>query len=164
MKIIILVTIVAILMATSYYMIEYKFRRIPVTYVKIDRNKYDLILGRDAKQIFYAYHVKSMHGLDIESCKKRIDEGHSYIDGLSNYHPKDKLQDRKLNPFIFLNIGCLQNNYSNDEIHTVIMHETMHMSIKLFNYQWDTHEEEIITWAEQEANELIKLLKTLKYI
>jgi len=44
------------------------------------------------------------------------------------------------------------------------MHETMHMSIKLFNYQWDTHEEEIITWAEQEANELIKVLKTLKYI
>jgi hypothetical protein len=29
---------------------------------------------------------------------------------------------------------------------------------------WDSHEEEMITWAENEANEIVKLLKKEKYI
>jgi hypothetical protein len=126
--------------------------------------KYDLIIGKDATEIFNYYNVTEMHGLSLDGAISRIVEGGTYIDGLSNYHPMDKELDMKLKPFLFLNIGAINNDYTSDEIHTLIMHETMHMSVKQHHYQWDTQEEEIITWAEEQANMIFKLLKKDRYI
>lgn len=139
-------------------------KRMPETILSIDRGQYELLLGCDAKQVFLHYRVTSMHGLSLSGAEDRIAEGGSYIDGLCNYHPRDKNLDKNPLPFIFLNIGSLQNNYSNHEVYTCVMHECMHMAGRLYNDQWGTHEEEMITWAENEANEIIVLLQKKKFI
>lgn len=139
-------------------------KRMPETILSIDRGQYELLLGCDAKQVFLHYRVTSMHGLSLSGAEDRIAEGGSYIDGLCNYHPRDKNLDKSPLPFIFLNIGSLQNNYSNHEVYTCVMHECMHMAGRLYNDQWGTHEEEMITWAENEANEIIVLLQKKKFI
>jgi hypothetical protein len=54
--------------------------------------------------------------------------------------------------------------YSADEQKTAIMHETMHLAILLNNYDIKDKEEEAITFAEDEANKIIKKLKTLALI
>ena len=135
-----------------------------LTYKKYNFDDYDFIVGKDALQIFYAYKVSEMHGLSIAGAKKRIAEGGSYIDGLSNYHPMDKKLDMKLKPFLFLNITSLNKNYSPDEAITAVMHETMHMAIKHFKYDLENHEEDMVTYAENEGNKLIKLLKKENYL
>jgi len=139
-------------------------RIMPVGYESIDCGQYELILGSDAKQIFLRYQVLSMHGLSLSGADQRIAEGGSYIDGLTNYHPRDKNLTKKPLPFLFLNINSLQNNYSNHEVYTCIMHECMHMAGIIYDGCWDSHEEEMITWAEKEANALIVLLKQMKFI
>ena len=68
--------------------------------------KYDLIIGQDATEIFNYYNVTEMHGLSLDGAISRIVEGGTYIDGLSNYHPMDKELDMKLKPFLFL-INCV---------------------------------------------------------
>ena len=156
--------IVVVLMLSLLILLVIHKKKSVFDYKTYNYKKYDLILGKDACQVFYAYRVSEMHGLSIEGAKKRISQGGSYIDGLSNYHPKDKKLDMKLKPFIFLNLGSLNKNYSLDEIHTAVMHETMHMAIKCFNYDLENHEEDMITWAESEANKIIKLLNKEKYI
>ena len=44
------------------------------------------------------------------------------------------------------------------------MHETMHMGILLNNWDIKDKEEEAIGFAEEEANKIIKKLKSLKLI
>lgn len=139
-------------------------RNMPNGLESIDRGQYELLLGCDAKQVFLHYRVVSMHGLSLTGAEDRIAEGGTYIDGLCNYHPRDKNLDKNPLPFLFLNIGSLQNNYSNHEVYTCIMHECMHMAGLLYNGCWDSHEEEMVTWAEAEANRIIVLLKKKKFI
>jgi hypothetical protein len=139
-------------------------RKMPAGIESIDRGQYELLLGTDARQVFLYYRVSSMHGLSLSGAEDRIAEGGSYIDGLCNYHPKDKNLDKDPLPFLFLNIGSLQNNYSNHEVYTCIMHECMHMAGLMYDGCWDSHEEEMITWAEAEANKIIVLLQKKKYI
>ena len=139
-------------------------KRMPAGLESIDRGQYELLLGCNAKQVFLHYRVTKMHGLSLSGAEKRIAEGGSYIDGLCNYHPRDKSLKKNPQPFLFLNIGSLQNNYSNHEVYTCIMHECMHMAGIIYDGCWDSHEEEMITWAEAEANRIIVLLKNKKFI
>lgn len=139
-------------------------RKMPIGIESIDCGQYELLLGCDAKQVFLHYQVLSIHGLSLSGAEQRIAKGGSYIDGLCNYHPRDKSMSMKPLPFLFLNINSLQNNYSNHEVCTCIMHECMHMAGMLYNGCWDSHEEEMITWAETEANKIIVLLKKKKFI
>lgn len=139
-------------------------KTIPNGIIRIDRGQYELLLGCDAKQVFLHYRVQSMHGLSLSGAEQRIAEGGSYIDGLCNYHPRDKDLSLKPNPFLFLNIKSLQNNYSNHEVYTCIMHECMHLAGILYGGRWDSHEEEMITYAEQEANAIIVLLQKKRFI
>ena len=132
--------------------------------ISMDRNQYTLIIGEDATQIFEYYEVTEMHGLSLDGAISRIVEGGTYIDGLSNYHPLDKELDMKLKPFLFLNLYSIQNNYSNAAVNTLVMHECMHMAGKIYNGCWDSHEEEMITWAEQEANQIVRILTDKKFI
>lgn len=139
-------------------------KTLPINSEELDRGNYTLILGKDASEIFVHFGVLYLHGLSYADAVNTIDGGGSYIDGLTNYHPNDKGLDNMPIPFMFLNISSLQNNYSNHEVYTCIMHECMHMAGILYNGCWDSHEEEMIMWAEKEANEIIIILKNKKYI
>jgi len=162
MKTVLLILIIVIVLFGIRYV--FSVRNIPAGYDVIDMGQYELVLGTDAKQIFYRYRVSKMHGLSLDGAEKRIAEGGTYIDGLCNYHPRDKNLSLSPDPFLFLNIGSLQNNYSGHKVYTCVMHECMHMAGIKYNGCWDSHEEEMITWAEAEANRIIELLKKKKYI
>jgi hypothetical protein len=110
-----------------------------------------------------------MHGLNLKDAQaEEVDKTKGngvYIYGLTNYDPDDKKLTAKnpYKPFIFLNMGAFKR-YSADEQKTAIMHETMHLAILLNNWDIKDKEEEAITFAEDEANKIIKKLKTLALI
>ena len=52
--------------------------------------------------------------------------------------------------------------YNVTEKATAVMHETMHISILLNNWNIKGKEEEVITYAEDEANKIIEKLKDTK--
>ena len=133
-----------------------------------DMGKYLLLIGNDATDIFKYYNVEQMHGLNLndaiaEEIDKTVGNG-VYIYGLTNYDPADKKLTAKapFKPFLFLNMGAFKR-YSPSEQATAIMHETMHMSILLNNWDIRDKEEEAIGFAEEEANKIIKKIKIGKY-
>lgn len=121
-----------------------------MTSTHLEKDEYVLIIGSSATDIFDFYGVSEMHGLSKEMALNRIQEGGTYIDGLCNVHPSDsKRNDTKNKPFIFLNLmACDAPDY---KIMGRIMHECMHMAGMLWDGCWDSHEEEMISWAESEA-------------
>ena len=134
-----------------------------------DMGKYILVIGKDATDIFKFYNVDKMHGLNLkDAIAEEIDKTKGngvYIYGLTNYDPEDKKLVAKdpYKPFLFLNMGTFKR-YSADEQKTAIMHETMHMALLLYKWDAEKKSEEIITMAEDEANEIIRKLKSLNLI
>jgi len=134
-----------------------------------DMGKYLLIVGKDATDIFKYYNVKQMHGLNLKDAQaEEVDKTKGngvYIYGLANYHPADKKLTAKApyKPFVFLNMGTFKK-YSPSEQATAVMHETMHMSILLSNWNIKDKEEEAIGKAEEEANKIIAKLKGLNLL
>ncbi len=125
--------------------------------------KYILLAGNNATEIFDYYKVSKMHGLNradaqAEEVDKTTGNG-VYIYGLTNYDPEDKKLTAKdpYKPFLFINLGTFKK-YSLTEKATGVMHETMHMSILLNNWNIKDKEEEVITFAEEEANKIIEKL------
>lgn len=134
-----------------------------------DMGKYLLLIGNDATDIFKYYNVEQMHGLNLndaiaEEIDKTVGNG-VYIYGLTNYDPADKKLTAKapFKPFLFLNMGAFKR-YSPSEQATAIMHETMHMSILLNNWDIRDKEEEAIGFAEEEANKIINKIKAGRYL
>lgn len=130
---------------------------------KIDMGKYIVLFGDNATEIFDYYKVDEMHGLNrkdaqAEEVDKTVGNG-VYIYGLTNYDPADKKLTAKepYKPFIFINLGTFKR-YSLTEKATAIMHETMHMSILLNNWKIVDKEEEVISFAEEQANKIIEKL------
>jgi hypothetical protein len=136
---------------------------------EIDMGKYILLIGKDATDIFNYYKVKEMHGLNLKDAQaEEIDKTKGngvYIYGFTNYDPADKKLTAKdpYKPFLFLNMGTFKR-YSSDEQKTAIMHETMHMALLLYKWDAEKNSEEIVTMAEDDANIIIKKLKSLKLI
>ena len=134
---------------------------------KVNMGKYILLIGDDATEIFDYYKVTEMHGLNRKDAQaQEVDKttGNGvYIYGLTNYDPADKKLTAKdpYKPFLFLNMGTLRK-YNITEKATAIMHETVHMSILLNNWNIKNKEEEVITYAEDEANKIIEKLKNTK--
>jgi hypothetical protein len=134
-----------------------------------DMGKYVLIVGKDATDIFKYYNVKQMHGLNLKDAQaEEVDKTKGngvYIYGLTNYDPADKKLTAKApyKPFVFLNMGTFKK-YSPSEQATAVMHETMHMSILLSNWNIKDKEEEAIGKAEEEANKIIAKLKGLNLL
>lgn len=130
---------------------------------KIDMGKYIVLFGDNATEIFDYYKVDEMHGLNrkdaqAEEVDKTVGNG-VYIYGWTNYDPADKKLTAKepYKPFIFINLGTFKR-YSLTEKATAIMHETMHMSILLNNWKIIDKEEEVISFAEEQANKIIEKL------
>jgi hypothetical protein len=134
-----------------------------------DMGKYLLIVGKDATDIFKYYNVKQMHGINIKDAQaEEVDKTKGngvYIYGLTNYDPADKKLTAKApyKPFVFLNMGTFRK-YSPSEQATAVMHETMHISILLSNWNIKDKEEEAIGKAEEEANKIIAKLKGLNLL
>ena len=129
--------------------------------------KYILLIGNDATEVFDYYKVDEMHGLnraDAQAEEVDMTVGNGvYIYGLTNYDPADKKLTAKdpYKPFLFLNLGTFKK-YNVTEKATAVMHETMHISILLNNWNIKGKEEEVITYAEDEANKIIEKLKDTK--
>ena len=136
---------------------------------EFDMDKYILLIGKDATDIFKYYKVKEMHGLNLKDAQaEEIDKTKGngvYIFGLTNYDPADKKLIAKdpYKPFLFLNMGTFKR-YTPDEQKTAIMHETMHMALLLYKWDAEKNSEEIVSMAEEDANVIIKKLKSLKLI
>jgi hypothetical protein len=134
---------------------------------KVNMGEYILLIGKDATEIFDYYKVDEMHGLNRKDAQaQEVDKSTGngvYIYGLTNYDPADKKLTAKdpYKPFLFLNMGTLRK-YNITEKATAIMHETMHMSILLNNWNIKDKEEEAITYAEEQANKIIERLKNTK--
>jgi len=134
---------------------------------KIDMGKYVLLIGNNATEIFDYYKVPEMHGLNRKDAQaEEVDKTKGngvYIYGWTNYDPEDKKLTAKdpHKPFLFLNMGTFKR-YSITEKAIAVMHETMHMSILLNNWDITDKEEEVIGFAEKEANKIIEKLKTVK--
>ena len=134
-----------------------------------DMGQYILVIGKDATDIFKFYNVDKMHGLNLkDAIAEEIDKTKGngvYIYGLTNYDPEDKRLIAKdpYKPFLFLNMGTFKR-YSADEQKTAIMHETMHMALLLYKWDAEKKSEEIVTMAEDEANKIIRKLKSIKVI
>ena len=134
---------------------------------KVDMGKYIVLFGENATVPFDYYKVTEMHGLNrkdaqAEEVDKTVGNG-VYIYGWTNYDPADKKLTAKApyKPFLFLNMKTFKK-YSLTEKATAVMHETMHMAILLNNWKIVDKEEEVISFAESEANKIIEKMKTLK--
>ena len=130
---------------------------------KIDMGDYVLLAGNNATEIFDYYSVDEMHGLNRKDAQaEEVDKTKGngvYIYGWTNYDPADKKLTAKApyKPFLFLNLGTFKN-YSLTEKATAVMHETMHMAILLNNWKITDKEEEVISYAEEQANKIIEKL------
>lgn len=125
--------------------------------------KYILLAGDNATEIFDYYDVDEMHGLNradaqAEEVDKTVGNG-VYIYGWTNYDPADKKLTGKApyKPFLFINLGTFKK-YSITEKATAVMHETGHLSLLLNNWDVKNKEEEILGFAEDEANKIIDKL------
>lgn len=127
--------------------------------IVIERNTYDLMLSKCPCEMFDYFGVSEMHGLNADDCRKHPNTSESsYIAGWSNYYPKDTNRytwgDRR---FVYINLSRC-----NDDVETtrVVFHELLHHSIDLHHYDINK-EEEIITWADYETAEIVKIIKPI---
>jgi hypothetical protein len=120
-----------------------------------------LILGDKSVDLFNYFKVDELHGLNKKDALKHPETTESaYIYGLSNYIPKKSGNYKHGDSaFVFLNLNRMNGSYKD---YTGIMHETIHISLLLHNWDVDNEEEQIVTDAENYANEIIEYLQDFK--
>jgi hypothetical protein len=123
---------------------------------KIERRTYTLLLSRNPADLFTYFNVDEMHGLNAIDCAAHKNTTKdSYIAGLSNFVPKESGKyDENDQRFVFINLSRCTDSLSTFGL---IIHEMMHHSFFIHNYDMDL-EEEIITWAENESYEVYKII------
>jgi hypothetical protein len=161
---VILIVLVIIYIGLFTFKAIGRIRNLPNGYDIFDRGQYELILGENDRQLFTRYKVNVISDKLLDKAQASAEHGRIYLFGYTNYNPYDKTFSKKPLPFIFLNIGAIQNNYSNEAVALEVMSQCMHMAGIIYNGCWDSHEEEMINWAELESLKVIKLLKEKKYI
>lgn len=117
--------------------------------ISYKRDGYVLLLSYDPCEIFDYYKVDEMHGLNKVDCELHDNTCKSaYFAGWCNFIPgtTDK--------FLFIN---LRRCITQIETFGLIMHELMHQSFDRFNEDVKM-EEEIITWAEEEAYKVFEIV------
>lgn len=127
--------------------------------IVVIRTSYMLLLSYSPCDIFTYFGVDEMHGLNIQDCREHKNTTESaYIAGWSNFVPKESGNYEDDDPrFVFINLSRCT-----DTVKTIglIMHEMMHTSLALHNYNIHL-EEDIITWAENETYEVYEIIKNL---
>ena len=128
--------------------------------VTIFRGTYVLLLSYNPCDVFDYFGVESMHGLSKTECMAHANTPDSaYIAGWCNFVPKESDDYGKDDArYVFINLARC-----NDDVSTMglIMHELMHQSFFVHDYNMDS-EEEIITWAEEESYEVFNLVKPFR--
>jgi len=116
-----------------------------------------LLLSYYPCDVFTYFNVTEMHGLNIQDCNNHENTTESaYIAGWSNFIPKESGEYTDDDPrFVFINLSRCTDSVSTFGL---IMHELMHQSFALHKFDVDK-EEEIITWAEEEAYEVFKIVE-----
>jgi hypothetical protein len=127
--------------------------------ITIIRGSYILLLSYNPCDVFTYFNVTEMHGLNAIDCNAHENTTeNAYFAGWSNFIPKESNAYNDNDPrFIFINLSRCT-----DEIHTfgLIMHELTHRSFAMHAYNIEK-EEEIITWAEEEAYDVYEIVKPL---
>jgi hypothetical protein len=128
--------------------------------ITIFRGAYLLMLSYNPCDVFTYFNVESTHGLNVVDCNAHSNTADSaYIAGWSNFIPKESGEYMDDDPrFVFINLSRCTDSVSTFGL---IMHELMHQSFALHNFDVDK-EEEIITWAEEEAYEVFKIVENEK--
>jgi len=118
--------------------------------IEINRSKYTLLLSKNTCEIFWHLGEAELHGLSYKECIIHKNTTQSaYIAGWCNYYPNsDKF-------FVFINLSRCTSDL---ETTLLINHEMIHAALIVYN--WDLkHEEQIVTWAEQETREIFNIIK-----
>ena len=112
--------------------------------------EYQLILSDNPCDIFKHFGVDELHGLNLTECQAYNNTNEdAYIAGLCNLIPNNNKM------FVFLNTSRMNNC---KEKMSLIFHECMHLSLEMHNYDVKQKEEEIISYAEAEANKIFDLI------
>jgi hypothetical protein len=116
---------------------------------------YLLILGEKSVDLFNHFKVNELHGLSKKDALSYPETNKdAYIFGMVNYSStKDKF------PYIFINLNRLNGTYKD---YTGIMHECVHLSLLLNDWQINSKEEKIVSDAENYANTTIEYIKSIK--
>jgi hypothetical protein len=127
--------------------------------ITIIKASYILLLSYNPCDIFTYYNVTEMHGLSLTECQAYNNTFEdSYIAGFSNFVPKESNQYHDSDArFVYINLSRRGNDV---QTMGLVMHEMMHHSLWLHNYDV-SKEEEIISWAEEESYEVIKTIKNI---
>jgi hypothetical protein len=119
--------------------------------IKFD--KFLLLLGNHSLDLFDYFKVDKLHGLTRKDAMNYNETPEdAYIYGMANYSPSDKF------PYVFINLMRLNGTYKDI---TGIMHETIHISLLLHNWDIKNKEEQIVTDAENYANDIV--LEVIEY-
>lgn len=116
-----------------------------------------LIVGSDALALFDYFEVDELHGLNRADCIKRIQEGGTYIDGMSNVVPKT--DSSKIFYYIFINMKAWKlikvYNFG------LVFHEATHYAFSKYWNNLQEDEEQLITEAENLGIDIYKLISGL---
>ncbi len=127
---------------------------------KIKRKTYTLLLSENPCSIFWNYGVEEMHGLNYKDCTAHKNTNKSaYIAGFSNYVPKEDGEYKTGDDFfVYINLSRCNNVI---ETCLLVNHEMMHRAFELHDWNVD-FEEQMITWAEEETAEVVKIINEIK--
>jgi hypothetical protein len=116
------------------------------------RNGYTLYLSDDPSELFRYFDIDEMFGLNIHDCLAHENTKYSsYIAGLCNVSPITH------EPFVFIN---LKRCWGEKETATLVFHEMMHLSKEIHcSFLDDVKEEQVITWAEEETQQVMKIIE-----
>lgn len=120
-----------------------------------------LILGEKSVDLFNYFNVEELHGLNKkDALSHKENSQQAYIYGMSNYIPKKSGTYKHGDPgYLFINLNRLDGTYKDA---LGIMHETIHISLLVNNWDVDNKEEEIVTNAEIYAGEIIEYIHEIK--
>ena len=126
----------------------------------IVRDTYLLLLSYDPCEIFTYFNVAEMHGLNAVDCAAYPNTTEdAYIAGWSNFIPKESGEyNDDDSRYVFINLSRCTDDVN---AFGLIMHELMHRSFALHNFNV-YKEEEIITWAEEESYKVFEIIKNYK--
>lgn len=111
---------------------------------------YRLLLSFNPCEVFDYFEVNEMHGLNVKDCEDYDNTTEdAYIAGWCNYSPTDG------KPYVFINLSRCTNDMRSTGL---IMHELIHLVCRLFD-DWEENEEFMITWAEMETYNVMKLIE-----
>jgi len=118
--------------------------------VKETKN-FTMILGQVSTDLFDYFGVDEMHGVSRAAAEAYPETPEdAYIMGMTNYSPNFSMK-----PFIFFNTSRFNGSFKD---YTAIMHEAVHLTLLLNNWEIALKEEQIVTQAEQVANNLIETI------